>query len=394
LAIRTGDPEFARKLNRALILELIRKKDQISRADITKELKLSKVTVSSIVNELIQEKLISEIGEGVSNSRGGRKPILISLNNTHKYVIGVDIGTTNTVLAIGNLKGVLIKIKRIKTVKNRSVNNIVNQVTSHIPKIIEESKVNNDEILALGMSVAGTVIKQKGLISFSPDFNWKNVQISKIFQEIMKLSTVADNCTRVMTLGEIWFGKAKKMKNIFYVNIGYGIGSAMVINGRIYNEHSEFGHSFLTTKKILCSCGNYGCVEALTSGHAIERQANEIFKDKKKEWITAQGVAEMAQNGNEKAIKIYNEIGRYLGRAISVIASTFNPEMIIIGGGVALAGDLLLNPIKKEFNIHVIEDIKRNTKLELSALGLDAAVYGAVALALNEYVFKQEIISY
>jgi predicted NBD/HSP70 family sugar kinase len=102
---------------------------------------------------------------------------------------------------------------------------------------------------------------------------------------------MADNCTRVMTLGEKWYGKGKGIKNLFFVNVGFGIGSALVINGKIYDHHSEFGHFAISNEKILCGCGNYGCLETVASGSAIERKANQLGNEEGNGWTTAQMVA-------------------------------------------------------------------------------------------------------
>jgi len=390
----TGDPEMARKINKALILDVIRNNENINRAEIARRLDISKVTVSTIVNELIESELVNEIGEGTSDENGGRKPILLSLNTSKKFVIGVDVGTTNTLAAFGNLKGQILEKVRVPTSRNRSVENIVEQVAYLIGDIIDQSGINRNKIVGICVSVAGIVEKSKGYIVFSPDFNWKNVYIAKLLQDKTNLTIIVDNCTRVMALGEIWYGKGKGLRTMFYINVGYGIGSALMIDSKIYSNNSEFGHSFITNRKVRCSCGNYGCIEALASGHAIERSANKIMKNRNKEWITAKMVANMVKNGDVEAEKIFDDAGRYLGRSISIIANTFNPDKIIIGGGVALAGNILLKPMIKEYNNHTMDAIKEKTQVCLSSLGIDAGVRGAIVLALNELVFKRDIIDH
>ena len=188
--------------------------------------------------------------------------------------------------------------------------NVVEQVTYLIDDIITRSTIHREKILGIGLSVAGTVEKAKGLIIFSPDFNWRNVYIVDILEEKSNLHTIADNCTRVMTRGEIWYGHAKDVRHMFYINIGYGIGSAIVIEGRIYNNHSEFGHVFVTKKEVRCDCGKYGCLEAVASGQAIERMANESLGNRNEGWITAKRLAELASQGDVAAKNIFSEAGR------------------------------------------------------------------------------------
>jgi len=395
MSIVKGDPEFAREINKLLILDCLRRKKKVSRVAIARSLNLTKGTISTIINNLINHKLVIEIGEGTSQKQGGRKPVLLSLNSSEKYVIGVDIGTNSIVIALSNLRGEVLKKNRIPTSHNKSVDNITRQVEIMIKEMINDTKINKENIIGCGISVAGVVEKNNGLVVVSPDFNWKIVTIKKIFEETNGLDMVFDNCTRVMTLGEKWYGLAKNVGNAFFVNVGYGIGSAIIINGEIYNNHSEFGHVFITKKPIKCDCGKFGCLEAVSSGHAIEREARKLIgdKDSKEEKITAKRVAELAIQGNKVAKQIFSDAGRYLGRAISMVANTFNPEIIILGGGVSLAGQLFLDPIIKEFNKQTMEPILKRTKIEISKLGMDAGVLGAISLALDNFIFKLETIN-
>jgi len=395
MSIVKGDPEFAREINKLLILDCLRRKKKVSRVAIARSLNLTKGTISTIINNLINHKLVIEIGEGTSRKQGGRKPVLLSLNSSEKYVIGVDIGTNSIVIALSNLRGEVLKKNRIPTSHNKSVDNITRQVEIMIKEMINDTKINKENIIGCGISVAGVVEKNNGLVVVSPDFNWKIVTIKKIFEETNGLDMVFDNCTRVMTLGEKWYGLAKNVGNAFFVNVGYGIGSAIIINGEIYNNHSEFGHVFITKKPIKCDCGKFGCLEAVSSGHAIEREARKLIgdKDSKEEKITAKRVAELAIQGNKVAKQIFSDAGRYLGRAISMVANTFNPEIIILGGGVSLAGQLFLDPIIKEFNKQTMEPILKRTKIEISKLGMDAGVLGAISLALDNFIFKLETIN-
>lgn len=393
MRVRTGDPEMARELNRTLILDLLRKHDVIPRAQIARLLDLSKVTVSAIISQLIEDEFVVEVGEGDALKRGGRRPILLSLNTSNKFVVGLDIGTTNTVVGIGNLKGELLSKTRTSTTRNRSVENIIEQAAYLIHEIIAQSHIQRESILGIGLSVAGTVEKARGVIMFSPDYNWRNVFIADILEEKTGVPTIADNCTRVMTRGELRYGHAQDARNLFYINIGYGVGSAIVVDEKIYDNHCECGHVLITKKHIQCDCGKYGCLEAVASGQAIERIANEFLGTRSEGWITAKKLAELAEQGDVTAKNIFAEAGRYLGRMTSIVANLFNPDKIIIGGGVALAGHFMLEAILQEFNENTMDGIKNDTHIEFSALGMDAGVLGAIALVLDDFVFKQELIS-
>lgn len=389
-----GDPTNARLINTALVLDQLRRQDLQSRTQIARELRLSKMTVSAIVNDLIDAGMIKESGQGDVRQGGGRKPILLTLNSSDRFVVGVDVGTTNMVVAIGNLKGELAAKQRVLTVQDHQVEQVLGQVVSLIEATVESAGVSRDQIFGIGLSVAGLVNKQAGLIELSPDLNWRNVSIRKLLKERTGLDVVVDNCTRAMTLAERWYGTGKDVRDLFYVNIGYGIGSALVVNGEIYSHNSEFGHVFITQQKVRCDCGNFGCLEAISSGQAIERVANKQLGKKGEEWITVQRLAAMAREGNEAAASIFTDAGKYLGRAISYATNLYNPQKVVLGGGVALAGDLLLGSITEEFQKHAMPLIRETTEIEISTLGIDAGVVGAVGLALNSFVFGIEHINH
>jgi len=296
------------------------------------------------------------------------------------------------VTGVGDLKGSIIEKVRVPTSREPTVENIISQVSLQVHEIIKEAGINKSKVAGIGVSVAGQVDKKRGFIVSNPHFHWREINFAQMLEERIGLKTIANNCTRVMTIGETWFGKGKGIKNFIFITVSYGLGSALVIEGRVYDHHSEFGLIFVTKNKIKCPCGKYGCLEVVASGSAIERQANELIANKEDEWITAKDTADLAGGGNHVAGEIFNETGRYLGRGLSMLANSLNPERIIIGGGISLAGELLLNPVKKEFNENTMDVLRKNIEIYLSPLGQDAGVLGAIAMALNDLVFNFDIV--
>jgi len=388
---RMGDPEMAREINQALILGMLRTHDRMSRADIARSLGLSKVTVSTIVGELIAKRFVVEQGMGTSQESGGRKPILLSLDTKHVAVIGVDIGTTSTIVAVGNLKGEMLFSRREPTVPSHTLKRITAQVSRLVARAVREAHLSKSGIIGVGVSVAGIVDGASGFIHFSPDFEWDDVPIRDILEKETGLRVIVDNCTRTMALGEKWYGCVMDARNVLYVNVGYGIGSALIINNRIYDNHSEFGHIPVTRQMIPCHCGKNGCLEAVASGSALEAQGTGMVPAADGT-LSAQEMASRARGGDAAALRAFAGAGRYLGRAISIATNLLNPDKIIIGGGVSLAADLLLAPLQTEFEAQTMEVIRKHARIEISTLGRDAGVRGAIALALNACVFNSGLI--
>ncbi|MCG8510341.1 MAG: ROK family transcriptional regulator [Rhodospirillales bacterium] len=381
--------EFERNSSQAAILDRIRRESPVNRVSLAKALHLSKVTVSSVINEFIDDGLIVEIGEGTGGDKGGRKPIQLGLNASYRYAVGLDIGTTNTVAAIGNLKGEFVaKIQR-PTSRDRSSKSVFEQAMSLIEEVIATSGIDRAKILGVGISVPGLVETETGVIRTSPDFNWDNIEINKVFQDMIGMPIVSDNCTRAMLLGARWHDKAREGRNVFFINIGYGVGSALAINDQIYSSHSEFGHIHVSDEPVRCHCGKFGCLEAVASGSAIERAANNSdTEDGSDSWITADRLAEQARNGSYQARQTFDEVGRYMGKAIAIAANMFNPDKVILGGGVTLAFDLMQDSLNKEYEKHAMSVIKSSTAIEVSQLGMDAGAYGAIALALKKFFYQ------
>jgi predicted NBD/HSP70 family sugar kinase len=209
-------------------------------------------------------------------------------------------------------------------------------------------------------------------------------------EQRLGMPTILDNCTRAMALGENWHERSFDRKNVFYVNVGYGIGSAIVMQGRIYNNNSEFGHIRITNRDVPCDCGKRGCLEAVASGHAIEKLAAEALEEPSCAGRSAKDVAELASAGNVTALRIFQDASRYLGRAISIAATLFNPDKVVIAGGVAGARELIEKPLMEEYNATTMDIIKDSTVVTFSRYGMDAGINGAVCLALDRFVFHGE----
>ncbi len=379
-----GNPEQARVLNRCLILKQLKGGKALSRVELSKILDLSKMTVSVIVSDLISEGLVVEIGEGEAARSGGRKPILLALSKK-KFVFGFDIGEAMTSVALSELQGNMLDASSLPTSKDKSPDRIVQQIEDQYRNLIEANNIDESAVIGIGVSAAGLVDKAAGNILFSPDFNWKNLNLRELLNLRIGRPVTIDNCTRVMALGETWYGIAQTSVNLLYVNVGYGIGSALMIGGNLYSNNSEFGHVRVTNRDVQCHCGKNGCLEAVASGYAIEKSYH-MTKGSRGDWDSAKDLADKARRGDKDAVGIFKDAGRYLGRSISMAVNLFNPDKVVIGGGISLAGNLLMTSLLEEYRNDTMEVIKDKTVLEVSALGQKAGVRGAVALALDSFL--------
>jgi glucokinase-like ROK family protein len=394
-----GSAEYISRLNKIKILGLIREYGTISRADIVKITALSAPTVSRIVKGLIEEeKLLSVIGMG--DSSGGRPPVILKFNGDTSYVIGIDLGATTTRGVLSDLNGNFVEEIDIPTRLSEGSKEIIEDVVVVIQKLANSKKKSViSRIFGVGIAVAGLVDLQNEVIVYSPDFNWHNIDLIGALRDKITYPVIFDNVTRLMALGGLRFGNAKKSKNFICVNVGYGIGSGVIVNGEMLTGRDgfagEFGHITIDKESdILCSCGKYGCLEALASGKAIaitaqsrlargqqslllELSGGDINK------VTAKMVADAAKAGDELALNVFNKAIEYVGVGIADLVNLFNPEMIVIGGGVAMSGDIFFDTIKKVISKHILQASAKELQILPVAFGKNAALMGAFALVLN-----------
>lgn len=404
MGFKTADKRLIREINKSTILKIIREKGPISRADIAKLIGLNPATVTNNVNLLLESGIVVEKGSG--DSSGGRKPILLELDACASYVIGVDMGMSKVVTAIINLKGEIIK--RVYTFFDNHIeaDSVISAMKKSIYKIIEEAKIKVESIIGIGMGVHGIVDPEKGVSVFAPGFNWRNVNIRNIMEDEFKMPVFIDNDARVMALGEKWFGAARDVDNFALINVGSGIGSGIMIKGELYNGTcsgaGEIGHISIVDNGPKCNCGNYGCLEVMASGPALAKRvisrinmgedtiiADLIHDDLSK--VTGEVIYEAAKLGDRLALEALSETGRYIGYAISNLINILNPEMIVVGGGVAMAGEYvfksLLDVAEKKSMDHLFEKVR----IVPAALNENCGVIGAATLVLKDLFNSQRI---
>jgi glucokinase-like ROK family protein len=393
------DFSLMRKLNRSLILNLIRQEGTVSRAAIAKRTSLSRSTVSSIISELLGENLVTEIGQG--HSSGGRRPILINFNYRAGYLVGVDLGATHILVLVTDLNGETIARQETDFAISVGPEIGLKKAADVVRRCLDHAGVRLDQVVGLGMGVPGPVEYALGRVVAPPIMpGWHGVALRDRLAEDLKLPVYLDNDANLGALGERWRGAGRGCPNLVYIKIGTGIGCGLILNGELYRgdvgSAGEIGHVTIDENGPPCKCGSYGCLESMAGGPAIALRAQQSIRAGQAtalsevqpiESITARDVALAARAGDRLAQQLFADAGKHIGVALASLANLLNPGLIIIGGGVAQAGDLLLEPIRKTVEQRALQSVVQNTRIIQSALGRDATALGAVSLALNE-VFR------
>lgn len=405
-SMQRGSFQWMKSLNKSIILNKIRTQGPISRAQIAKETKLTPPTVGSIVKELLEQELIkeSQLGE----SQGGRKPTMLVLHTEAFHIIGVDVGPVDIQYIISNLAGEIVTESKVEIKETLTNERFLEILTDGIQQLIQQHSALR--YIGIGVAMHGIVNAEAGISLFAPNLHLRNIPIKAHLEEHFDMDVKVENDAKAFALGEAWFSDDIVHTSMIAVNIGRGIGAGLVSEGKLFNGENgiagEIGHMMIERNGKICSCGNEGCLQTIASGPAIAEMAKEKINTGEAsilgDWIkqspdeiTAEMVHKAAVMNDRLAIEILEEVGVCLGIAFTNIIHTFNPAKIIIGGGVARAGEFLLNPIRRTIAERAISEKAKQTPVIQSKLDAYGSSYGAVALVLSD-VFQpsvQETIS-
>jgi glucokinase-like ROK family protein len=396
---RAGNAKLISELNKVKITNLVRDNDGISRASLAKRSGLSAPTISRIIEGLIREGLVTEIGAGVS--RGGRKPTLLRFSGVDIYIIGIDLGTTHIYGVLTDLDANVIAEIKTPTRIEGGFDRVMERTSEVISELRGHLGSRKGRICGIGLAIAGLINRDRDIVEFSPDFHWHDVDVrTALSRRHPDIPIIFDNVTRVMALGEIWYGAGRNYQDFVMVNIGYGIGAGVIIRGTpLYGSLAgEFGHvTFEKDSEAQCECGNYGCLEALASGNAIAKAARKELErgvesdlrnacegDPAK--LTAEMVAQSAKRGDQVAWKVFERAAEYIGVGIAGLINLYNPEAVFIGGGVAQSGDILFDRVRKTVQARALKKTAGAVSILPATFGLRSAVMGAVSLILSGVV--------
>lgn len=309
-----------------------------------------------------------------------------------KYVVGVDLGGTKIFTALVDLNGKIVKEIEVKTEADKGSQAVLNKIISTIDNVIQGISI--EDIKAIGVGSPGPLDVKKGVIIYTPNLPFKNFNIVEPIKEKYKVETYLDNDANVATLGEYIFGAGKGTNNMIFMTVSTGIGGGAIINGSLFRGSTanalEIGHMTINKDAARCGCGNVGCAEAMASGTAIMKLAKEAVSSnaittlKNYSHITTKDVFIEAEKGDKISKEIIDRSLTYLGITVSNIANIFDPDVIVVGGGVSNAGKIVFDKINDEVEKRTLRVIKDNAIIKKAELGGKAGVLGAAALAMLE----------
>lgn len=363
--------------------------------DLAKDIDLSIPTVTKFIMELVEEGYI--INYGKQETSEGRPPNLYGLNPDSAYMVGVDIKAFCLNLGLMNFTGDMVDIQMGVECRLENTLESLDELIGHIRRFIDKHDNVREKILQIGVNISGRVNPEEGY-SFSM-FNFEECPLAEILTEKIGIPVSIDNDTRAMAYGELLKGVVKGEKDVVFINLSWGLGSAFIIDGKIYTGRSgfsgEFGHFNVFDNEIICRCGKKGCLETEVSGSALHRILCERVRNGQSSIlsqrilagdspITLEDIVEATNKEDILCIELVEEVGRKLGRYLAGLINLFNPELVVIGGTLALTEDYILQPIKTAIRKYSLNLVSKDSAVVLSKLQAKAGVIGACLLSRSK----------
>ena len=378
------------------ILGLCINDGDFSLADLSKELGTSIPTTTKLVEELQEDGLLVDLGKQGTN--GGRRPSIFGLNPSAGYFVGIDIRRKFISYAVIDFKGVTVAYHDHLQFSVQNSEESFVELCTFLKGALEDDNIDSEKVLAYGFNLTGRVNNETGYC-FSY-FIGEDKPIASVLEKELDRPVFIENDSRAMTYGEYIGGVAKGEKNMLFLNVAWGLGMGMIVDGTLSYGKSgfsgEIGHFPLLENNRVCHCGKTGCLETGASGSAVHR----IFMEKLAEGrasmlsekyasgekIHIEDIIDAVNEEDVLAIEVIEEIGTVLGRAIAGLINIFNPELIVIGGNVAAAKEYLLLPVKSAIQKHSLNIINSDTTIKLSKLGKKAGPIGSCMLSRSKFL--------
>ncbi len=397
LRLNTADQAWVRKMNRSLILAVFRTQKTLSRAQLAAQTGLNPSTVSKIIYELIQEKLIHETT--LSQNGTGRPGLMLELNPKGGCALGIEINVDYIELLLTDFSANALWRKKQDTKPGAAQDVIMNQVIELVKEASSFIQSHKLPLLGVGVGVPGLVDVASGLLRVAPNLNWVEIPVRDILANYFTCPIYVENEANAAALGEYYFGTVRNVKNFIYLSSGIGLGSGIVIGGQLFRGMfgfaGEAGHMTLDPNGEICGCGRRGCWETFVGPRSVlqrvqrslmlgaESSLSEMVKGKLQE-LTIDDVVKAAQNGDKIANFALSEVAFYLGIGIANLLNLFNVEVIVLGGALNKASPVFLSDVERVVQENTLNPVREHLKVIPSAHGSDACIMGTIALVLDE----------
>jgi glucokinase-like ROK family protein len=388
-----GSQTLVREINLSAIMHSLHKLAPISRAALAEITGLNKTTVSSLIQELLDLQFVREVG--LESAGTGRPAILLELNPTAGYMVSAEIGVDFISVMGTNFAIEPVWQHKENTKPELGQQAILNRSLTLLRQAVKAGSDLGQPLLGLAVGVPGLVDQRDGIILFAPNLRWQNVPLRDTLCQTFDTRIFVNNEANLATLGEHYFGAAQGYHEVLYVSAGVGLGGGVIHNGQLFNGGTglagEFGHMTMDPDGEFCNCGNRGCWETQASQSALFRYIQQAISQEEQASILSEQtkghldklavslVVDAAKSNDAVALAALNQVGRYLGIGIASLVNALNPELIVFGGILSLAGEFLLPIIHEQLEQRALRWSETAVEVVLAHHGLDSCIMGGIA---------------
>jgi predicted NBD/HSP70 family sugar kinase/biotin operon repressor len=383
--VRTTGPDTRRERNRDRLTAALREAGAASRSELARRTGLSRTTVASLVAELEAEGVLIEREDGAGASpRGGRPPRLLSFSRSAGVAIGVDFGKRHLRVAAADLShAILAEAERPARAEDPAETGLEAAVAL-VQEVMDDAGVAREEAIGVGMGLPGPIDRRTGRVGSSSILpGWVGVRAADELGKRLGLPVSVDNDANLGALAELHWGAAAGRRNVAFLKVSTGIGAGLIIDGRLFHGTGgmagEIGHAIVDEQGPVCRCGKRGCLETLAGASALV----ELLEPRLGRTISTAELLELAASGDSGARRVISDAGTHIGGAVATLCDLFNPELIVVGGELSGAGDVLIDPIREQVDRNAIPATARDVEIVAGVLGPRAELLGALALVLT-----------
>ncbi|MGD9562872.1 MAG: ROK family protein [Pyrinomonadaceae bacterium] len=384
--LRIVDINDIRNINQTVLLHLIRERQPISRVQIASITGLRPGTISTIVNRLIKKGVIYEGAEGPSS--GGRKPTYLYINGENAYILAIDLGVRETVYAVSDFNGRILNQRAMTT--RGDPRDFLEFLAGEIEATVKK-KYPRVRFAGVGVSVPGLIKRETGEVAVSPNLGWNDLPVKSILESKLNLPVFVENDANAAAYSELWYGPLEeiRVKTLLYILVVAGLGSGLIINGELHVGSKigmgGFGHMCLEPNGELCSCGRKGCWETLASESATIARYHRLMSNRDGSVSASMSdIIANANRGDENAVAALTQTAEYLGEGIANLAHGLSPEIVVVGGDIAAAWNLI-GPVinEKVKSRYIVPEVAR---IDIRPGSVPRpSLFGAIPVALQHF---------
>jgi glucokinase-like ROK family protein len=384
---KTGSLETLRRLNRLRVIDALRDEGLISRAEIARRTGLSRSTVSSLVSELQADGLVIERPEPAAahGDQGGRPPILLSFDASAGVAVGIDFDHHHVRVAVSDLSSRILAEREQELDTDHAAHEGLDAAAELVAELLAEAGVDEARVIGAGMCLPGPVHRPTGVVGSTAILpGWVGVAAAEEMRRRLELPILVDNDANLAALAEAAFGAGRDAKDLVYLMISSGIGAGLVLNGRLYRGAEglagELGHVLVDAEGPVCRCGNRGCLETVAGTDALA----DLLRRSHGDGLDGRAIVRLARDGDLGCRRVIADAGRAIGKAAATLVNVLNPELLIVGGDLSDAGELLLDGVRESLERSALPTAVQAAEVVAGSLGDRAEVLGAIALVLSE----------